>query len=123
MSLEYVILAQALGRTVGLQRILEAAGVLMLPIRAGGTLLRIDGRERALAVPGIVGMEVTIAPGRALVPLPEGNRYLGFVFARGDSPEQVEESLRKANAELRVRVRPFRQLRPPMELRPPVAEP
>jgi len=122
MSLEYVILAQALGRTVGLQRVQEAAGVLMLPIRAGGTLVRIDGRERALAVPGIVGMEVTIAPDRTLVPLPEGNRYLGFVFARGDSPEQVEESLRRANAEIRVRVRPFRQLRPSVDLRPPVAE-
>ncbi len=114
MSLEYVILAQALGRTVGLQRTEEAAGVLMLPIRAGGTLVRVDGRERALAVPGIVGMEVTIAPGRTLVPLPEGNRYLGFVFARGDSPEQVEESLRRANAELRVRLRPSRRFRPPV---------
>jgi len=113
MSLEYVILAQALGRTVGLQRVKEAAGVLMLPIRTGGTLVRIDGRERALAVPGIVGMDVTIAPGRTLVPLPEGNRYLGFVFARGDTPEQVEDSLRSANAELRVRVRPSRLLRPP----------
>ena len=83
MSLEYLILAHALGRPVdSLRRAHAAAGVLMLPIGAGGILAEVAGRERALAVPGIVGIELTIAPGRRLVPLPEGNRYLGFVFAR-----------------------------------------
>ena len=33
-----------------------------------------------------------------LVPLPEGASYLGFVFARGPSPEQVESALRTAGA-------------------------
>ena len=113
MSLEYLILAHALGRPVdSLQRAHAAAGVLMLPIGAGGILAEVAGRERALAVPGIVGIELTIAPGRMLVPLPEGNRYLGFVFARGDRPEHVEAALRAALAELHVRLergRPVRQ--------------
>jgi len=113
MSLEYLILAHALGRPVdSLQRAHAAAGVLMLPIGAGGILAEVAGRERALAVPGIVGIELTIAPGRMLVPLPEGNRYLGFVFARGDRPEHVEAALRAALAELDVRLergRPVRQ--------------
>ena len=113
MSLEYLILAHALGRPVdSLRRAHAAAGVLMLPIGAGGILAEVAGRERALAVPGIVGIELTIAPGRMLVPLPEGNRYLGFVFARGDRPEHVEAALRAALAELDVRLergRPVRQ--------------
>ena len=59
-------------------------------------------------------MELTVAPGRELVPLPEGNRYLGFVFARGDSPAAVEASLRAALTELDVRVRPAETLRRPV---------
>ena len=105
MSLEHLILAQALGRPVSsLTRKDGAAGVLMLPIATGGILAEVEGRERALKVPGVVGVEITIAPGRMLVPLPEGNRYLGFVFARADSPEQVEVALRAAHGELHVRV-------------------
>ena len=116
MSLEYLILAHALGRPVGsLRRAQGAAGVLMLPIGgAGGILAEVTGREEALEVPGIVGIEVTIAPGRRLVPLPEGNRYLGFVFARGERPEQVEASLRAALARLQVRLAPARPLRRPV---------
>ena len=107
VSLEYLILAHALGRPIAsLRRRQGAAGVLMLPIRSGGILAGVEGRERALGVPGIVALELTIAPGRELVPLPEGNRYLGFVFARGDSPRQVEASLRAAQAELDVRLLP-----------------
>ena len=83
----------------------------MLPIGASGVLAEVTGRERALEVPGIVGIELTIAPGRVLVPLPEGNRYLGFVFARCDSPEHVEAALRAALAELDVRLEPERPLK------------
>lgn len=112
MSLEYLVLAHALGRSVGsLRRAHGAAGVLMLPIGASGVLAEVTGRERALEVPGIVGIELTIAPGRMLVPLPEGNRYLGFVFARCDRPEQVEAALRAALAELDVRLERERPLK------------
>jgi hypothetical protein len=58
-----------------------------------------------------VSIDLTIAPGRTLVPLPEGNRYLGFVFARGDNPLDVEAALRSALAKLYVRVRPERPLK------------
>ncbi len=54
------------------------------------------GRDDALAVPGVVGLEITIPPGREVVPLPEGDRYLGFLFARGDAPAAVEATLREA---------------------------
>ena len=112
-SLEYLILAQALGEPVGLLREQVAAGVLMLPIRHGGTLVGVEGRERALEIPGVVAVEVMIAPGRPLVPLPEGNRYLGFVFARGERPDDVETALRQAQSVLEVRVEPDEGLRRP----------
>ena len=34
--------------------------------------------------------------------LPEGDRYLGFLFARGDTPAEVERSLRAAHACLEI---------------------
>jgi hypothetical protein len=66
----------------------------MLPIAGAGTLRAVRGRDDALAVPGVVGLEITIPPGSPVVPLPEGDRYLGFLFARGDSPDAVEAALR-----------------------------
>ena len=59
---------------------------------------------RARAVAGIGGLEITIARGRPVVPLPEGDRYLGFLFARGADPAAVEHSLREAHSHLRVRI-------------------
>jgi len=113
-SLEYLILAHALGRHPDSVKMPGAAGVLMLPIRTGGFLLEVSGQQDALAIPGIVEMDITIPPGRELVPLPEGNRYLGFVFARGESPASVEAALRAALECLRVRVRPERWLKRPV---------
>jgi hypothetical protein len=34
------------------------------------------------------------------VPLPEGHRYLGFIFARGATPAATEQALRAAHAAL-----------------------
>ena len=41
-----------------------------------------------------------------LLPEGEGDRYLGFVFARGLTAEAVERSLRDAHARLRIRIEP-----------------
>jgi hypothetical protein len=66
----------------------------------------VDGQEEARAVPGIGGLEITIARGRPVVPLPEGDRYLGFMFARAASADAVEGSLRTAHARLRISIEP-----------------
>jgi biotin carboxylase len=106
ISLEEVILRHALGLgTRDLTREHGASGVMMLPIRSGGVLVGVWGQDRALSVEGVTGIEISIAPGRPVVPLPEGDRYLGFLFARGPSPEAVVASLREAEACLDVRVR------------------
>jgi hypothetical protein len=107
VSLEEVILRHAVGAGLdGLRRETQASGVMMLPIRAAGMLHKVSGQAEALAVQGVVGLEITIAAGRRVVPLPEGDRYLGFVFARGPTPAEVELALRRAEAALDVVVGP-----------------
>jgi biotin carboxylase len=102
-SLEALVLEHALGRTSpAAHRLLGASGVMMLPIRGSGRLVEVHGRERALAVPGVTGLEISIAPGKEIRALPEGNRYLGFLFARGQTPAEVERSLRDGHAELEI---------------------
>jgi biotin carboxylase len=106
VSLEEVIIRHALGLGLdGLARETQASGVMMLPIRSAGVLDRVSGQERALAIDGVVGVEISIASGRPVVPLPEGDRYLGFVFARGPTAQDVEDALRRAEACLEVRLR------------------
>jgi biotin carboxylase len=107
VSLEEIILRHAVGAGLdGLRRETQASGVMMLPIRAAGMLEKVSGQAEALAVDGVVGVEITISAGRAVVPLPEGDRYLGFVFARGPTPADVEVALRRAEAALDVVVGP-----------------
>ena len=103
ISLEEVILRHAAGLPLDdLAREEAASGVMMLPIPRAGVLREVRGQDEARAVPGIVGLQITVAPGRRVQPLPEGDRYLGFCFARGDAPEVVEAALRAAHASLEV---------------------
>ena len=51
-------------------------------------------------------MEITAKLNYPIVPLPEGDSYLGFIFASGDSPAAVEQSLRDAHSRLRFHIVP-----------------
>ena len=105
ISLEEVILRHALALPLeDLTRERAAAGVMMLPIPRSGTLVAVRGQEAARSVPGVVGLELTIPRGRPVQTLPEGDRYLGFVFARGADPAVVEAALRAAHAHLDVEI-------------------
>ena len=64
-----------------------------------------SGLAQAGVVSGITGIEITVPVGDTLVPLPEGDRYLGFVFAEARSPVAVEEALRTAHARLEFDIR------------------
>jgi hypothetical protein len=106
VSLEEVIIRHALGMGLeGLAREAGASGVMMMPIRAAGVLDKVTGIDEARAVVGVVGVEISIPAGRPLVPLPEGDRYLGFIFARADTPQQVEDALRRAESSMQVHLR------------------
>ncbi len=103
ISLEEVILRHALGLDLDdLRREEVASGVMMLPIPRSGVLGEVRGLDAARVVPGVEGVELTILRGRSVQALPEGDRYLGFAFARGPTPEAVEASLRQAFACLEV---------------------
>jgi biotin carboxylase len=107
VSLEEVILRHALGLPLDhLRRERLASGVMMLPIARAGVLREVRGVEEARAVPGVAGLEISIARGRPVQPLPEGDRYLGFLFAKADTPEEVEAALREAHALLEVEIGP-----------------
>jgi len=104
-SLEELVLRHAAG--LSLPRIEAgegASGVLMLPVPRRGRFRGIRGEEEARAVPGIEDLEITVPVGSDVWPLPEGNRYLGFLFARGDRPGEVEGALREAFRALEVRI-------------------
>jgi biotin carboxylase len=103
-SLEEVVLAHALGIAPGAAPGHQAAGVLMIPIGRAGCFLGVDGIDDALMIPGIVDIQITAVPGRVITPVPDGNKYLGFVFATGRRPEQAEAALRRAQATLKVRI-------------------
>jgi biotin carboxylase len=102
VSLEELVLANALGRSVTPHRLARAAGVLMLPVERAGVLRAVHGGADAAAVPGITGLSITTPVGQTVHPLPEGDRYLGFLFAEGATHQEVEEALRTARRRLRV---------------------
>jgi biotin carboxylase len=108
VSLEVLILRQAIGREIdSLERENRSGGVMMIPIPEAGLLRGIAGLAEAKAVIGIEDVQITAKLNYPLVPLPEGESYLGFIFARGDTPDQVEAALRAAHTCLHFDVQPI----------------
>jgi hypothetical protein len=101
---EEIILRHALGEDVSHFHLVNglangASGVMMIPIPKDGVYRSVDGlAEASAAVEEII---ITATPGQRLIPLPEGSSYLGFIFARGNSPQEVEAALRLAHSRLR----------------------
>jgi hypothetical protein len=89
-------------RKRGFHREPEASGVLMVPIPRSGTLRSVSGEEDARSIPGVTDIEWTMSPGSQVEAMPDGGRYLGFVFARAAEPAAVETALRAAQAALTV---------------------
>jgi hypothetical protein len=106
-TLEELILRQAFALDLsGAKRKAGADGVMMIPIEEAGILKSVEGIEEAEAVPLVTGVEITAYLNYPLVPLPEGNSYLGFIFAEGETPEEVEAALREAHRKLKFNVMP-----------------
>jgi biotin carboxylase len=107
VSLEELILRHTLGLDVNsLERERRAAGVMMIPIPSAGILREVWGQTEAEKVPGIEEIRLTVPLGQEVVPPPEGARYLGFIFARGETPARVEASLREAHRRLEIIITP-----------------
>jgi hypothetical protein len=105
MTLEEIILRHALGWPIAsLVRERNASGVMMIPIPKAGMLMAVRGTADAADVPGVEEVSITAHLGQALVPLPEGGQYLGFIFARGETPEVVDKALRDAHRRLEFEI-------------------
>jgi predicted ATP-grasp superfamily ATP-dependent carboligase len=100
-GLEELILRHAAGEdTSAVTLATEPAGVMMIPIPQAGIYAGVTGEHKAGAVPLIEEVIITAKIGQHLLPLPEGNSYLGFIFARGANPSRVESALRQSHSQL-----------------------
>jgi biotin carboxylase len=107
VSLEELILRQACAMPIeSTDRTSAAGGVMMIPIPGAGLLKRVDGVAESAAVPGVEEVDITARVHYPIVPLPEGDSYLGFIFARGTTPDEVEAALREAHSRLRFQIQP-----------------
>jgi biotin carboxylase len=111
ITLEELILRHAVGEWSGPAhpsdpaRERSAAGVMMIPVPRAGKLHAIRGTDEARAVRHVEEVTLTVHRGADLLPLPEGDRYVGFIFARADTPETVERALRDAHARLSLDIK------------------
>src|SRR5712664_665988 len=83
-----------------------ASSVMMIPIPQSGVLEAVSGEEAARAVPGITDLLITARLHDYIAAWPEGSSYLGFLFARGAHPEEVEQAIRKAHEKLAFTITP-----------------
>ena len=74
---------------------------MMIPIPKAGVLNTVQGLHEAKATRLVEDVVISAHVGQEVVPLPEGWQYLGFIFARGDAPADVEDALRIAHSVLR----------------------
>ena len=101
LSLEEIILTHAVGDDINqLNRESSAAGVMMIPIPAAGIFQKVSGVDKAEKISGIESVSIVPTSGDELIPLPDGNEYLGFIFAKGTTAQIVEKSLREAHNQL-----------------------
>ena len=105
--LEEILLRHAAGEDVASARLdPRAAGVMMIPIPARGRLRSVEGQAEARQVACIEDVRITAKPDQLLEPLPEAGSYLGFIFARGETPAAVEGALRESHRRLRFVIEP-----------------
>ena len=102
-SLETLVLRHALGSTKGsTSRTPGATGAFMIPIPRAGTLRKVEGTDDARSVEGVWSVEISAPVGSLVAPPPDGDRYLGFIFARSKTRSEVIAALRRAAAMIEV---------------------
>ncbi|MBM3809578.1 MAG: ATP-grasp domain-containing protein [Acidimicrobiia bacterium] len=108
IGLEEFLLRHALGEPMGeWQREAAASAVMMIPIPRSGVYRRVEGLVEAGRVPHVQDIEITARPDQQMLALPEGSSYLGFIFARAESPDQAERAVRAAHARLTFTIDPL----------------
>ena len=107
MILEELLVRHAMRIEISpLDREHAASGVIMSAIPRAGILKHVGGIEAAKGVRGIDDVSVR-SLGTRVAPPPDGDAYLGFIFAHGESPGFVESALREAHGLLALKITPL----------------
>jgi carbamoylphosphate synthase large subunit len=113
ISFEELLLRHALGEPAGRwTREPHASAVMMIPIPKSGVYRHVDGLETASVVPHVEEIRITAKTDQQLMALPEGSSYLGFIFARADTPAAAERAVRDAHARLHFTIDPMIAIAP-----------
>jgi ATP-grasp domain/L-amino acid ligase C-terminal domain 2 len=83
-----------------------ASAVMMIPVPKSGVLEAVAGEDAARSVPGITDLLITARLHDYIAAWPEGSSYLGFLFARGNHPQEVEQAIRCAHESLAFTITP-----------------
>ncbi len=84
----------------------RASGVMMIPVPQSGILESVSGAEAARATHRITELLITARLHDYIDAWPEGSSYLGFLFASGKTPDEVEQAIREAHRKLRFHITP-----------------
>jgi len=107
IGLEELLLLQSLDLPVDTwRRERMASGVMMIPVPSSGILESVQGEEEARDTSGITELLITARLHDYIEAWPEGASYLGFLFASGETPHEVEQALRVAHAKLCFTITP-----------------
>jgi biotin carboxylase len=103
--LEELLVRHAMGMPgTDLDREEDASGVMMIPVPKSGVLEKVEGEDHARSTPGIEDVQITARLHDAIAAWPEGASYLGFLFAHGKAPADVEAALRQAHTQLKFEI-------------------
>ena len=78
----------------------------MIPVPKSGMLEGVTGEEAARSTPGVTELIITARLHDYIAAWPEGSSYLGFLFARGSAPEEVELAIRRAHEKVGFTITP-----------------
>jgi hypothetical protein len=107
VELEELLLRHALGLPgADSPREDAASGVMMIPVPKSGIFEGVSGEEAARSIKGIGEVLITARLHDYIAAWPEGSSYLGFLFARGSDPQEVERAIRAAHQKLIFTITP-----------------
>jgi len=106
MSIEELILRQAMGESLPAFRGETSVAVMMIPIPRRGIYQGVRNLDLARKSPGITDIRITAEIGQIILPPPEGASYLGFIFARGANSMEAESVIRSAHRLLQFDIQP-----------------
>ncbi len=109
-NLEELAISLSMGHPLTAKPPEDARGVMMIPIKQGGLLRRVEGISAAEKVANIEKIDIIIRQGNELIPLPEGNQYPGYIFAHAETPADVIHALKEAYSKLKFIVAPVIKL-------------